>query len=370
MRKILVFFIIFVEIFTVEVFANKLADDKISPIATVFTCAGKNTAKDTIIKNKLFSIILPKEMHGIYDVKVEKDKISVYHRESKKEGFGGFAFGVKAYKNPAEHAVLPGSRKLGELVDKKGILYDIVLKHPTDVQYDYTKSSKVPESFKRLYDIGDNVDIQGVRGSTYYKNQGTRGEDLYRDILNKHIVAINEKWDSQKLEQENMSYMYNVLSIGGNNNILDRIGYAYYDINVDGIDELLIGEIAEGNWKGVIYDIYTMVNREPKHVISGGSRNRFFVCDNSFLCNEYSSGANESGVIVYNLVENSTELFPQVSFKYDGYENPKKPWFISYGDEINQSKWQNVTEEIFNERKKIFEDYVRFDFIPFSGIKF
>ena len=157
-----------------------------------------------------------------------------------------------------------------------------------------------------------------------------------------------------------MSYMYN---------LTDKIGYAYYDVNVDGIDELLIGEIADGAWQGVIYDMYTMVNREPKHVISGGSRNRYYVCDGSFVCNEYSSGAGESGVRVYNLVENSTELFPQVSFKYDSYTNPKQPWFLSYGNEANDDKWENISEEKFRERKQVFEKYERFDFTPINSIK-
>ena len=309
------------------------------------------------IKSNLFSISVPHELNNFYEVKKEKNKISLYHKESKKAGFGGFAFGIKAYKNPADHAVLPGSRKLGELADKNGVLYDIVLKHPTDVQYDYTKSTQPPESFRKLYELGDVVEIKGEKGSIYFKNQGMKGQDLYKNVLEKHLTAINEKWDSTKLEKENMSYMYNVVSQK------DKIGYAYYDVNVDGIDELLIGEISEGNWKGVIYDIYTMVDREPKHVISGGSRNRYYVCDGSFICNEYSSGALESGVRVYNLVENSTELYPQVSFKYDGYENPKMPWFISYSDE----KWENVSEERFNERKEVFDDYKRFDFIPLKN---
>ena len=89
----------------------------------------------------------------------------------------------------------------------------------------------------------------------------------------------------------------------------NKIGYAYYDINADGIEELIFGEIAQGKLKGVIYDIYTMVDRKPQHVISGGNRNRYYICDNSFVCNEYSSGANESGVRIYILVENSTELY-------------------------------------------------------------
>ena len=314
-----------------------------------------DASKDDIIKNKLFSITIPKELKGSYEIKKEKDKISVFHKESKKAGFGGFTFGIKAYKNPADHAVLPGSRKIGELTDKKGILYDIVLKHPTDVQYDYTKVVNAPETYKQLYDLGNVVNIQGVKGSTYFEAQGTKGEDLYKDVLKKHITAIKEKWDSVKLEQEHMSYMYN---------LTDKIGYTYYDLNVDGIDELLIGEIADGAWKGVIYDMYTMVDRKPRHVISGGSRNRYFVCDNAFVCNEYSSGALESGVRIYTLVENSTELFPQVSFKYDGYTNPKNPWFLSYGNEMNEDKWENVSKETFNERKKVFETYERFNFTP------
>ena len=344
MKKNIIFIIFFILFLNVSVLAYNSSDD--------------------IYKNKLFAVTIPKELKGTYEIKKEKDKISVFHKESKKTGFGGFAFGIKAYKNPSDHAVLPGSRKLGELKDKRGTLYDIVLKQPTDVQYDYTKSPKAPESYKKLYDLAYSVNIQGVnkgigvnrvKGSVYYKGQGTKGEDLYKEILKKHITAINEKWDSIKLEKEDMSYMYN---------LTDKIGYTYYDINADGIDELLIGEIADGAWKGVIYDIYTMVDRKPKHVISGGSRNRYYACDGSFICNEYSSGAMESGVRVFTLVENSTELFPQVSFKYDGYTNPKKPWFLSYGNEANEDEWENVSQDKYIERKKIFEKYERFDFTP------
>lgn len=328
----------------------------------------KNINKNIIIKNQLFSITIPNELKNKYDVKKTKDKIDIFHRDSKNAGFGGFAFGIKAYKNPSDHAVLPGSRKLGELTDKNGQIYDIVLKHPTDVQYDYTKGTEPPKEFKNLYNLGDSVSISGVKGAKYYKQKGTKGKDLYNKILEKHLTAINERWDSNKLEQENISYMYNVIA-QSNNKPLDKIGYAYYDVNVDGIEELLIGEISEGNWEGVIYDIYTMVDRKPAHVISGGARNRYYVCDNSFICNEYSSGAGESGLRVYNLVENSTELYPQVGFKYDIYTNKKNPWFLSYSSDIENEKWENVSKETYEERKLIFNKYERFNFIPFSTLE-
>ena len=343
----------FILLFIVYLITGAITYTNASVNESVYIHTDKGLSKDTIIKNRLFSITVSGKLKGFYEAKKEKDKISVYHTESKKAGFGGFVFGIKAYKNPSDYASLPGGRKIGELVNKKGQIYDMVLKYPTDVQYDYTKGVNPPETFKRLYDLGEWINIQGVNGAVYYKKQGTKGKELYKDILQKHITAINEKWDSIKLEKENLSYMYNIIP-------KEKIGYAYYDVNADGIDELLVGEIGDGAWKGVIYDIYTMVDRKPQHVISGGNRNRYYVCDDAFVCNEYSSGALESGVRVYNLVENSTELYPQVSFKYDGYANPKKPYFISYSDD----KWENVTEQYFNERKKVFEKYERFNFIP------
>ena len=317
--------------------------------------------KDGIkVSNKYFSFTLPYEAKGTF-IAVKKDKeIFIYEKASKKAGYGGFAFGIKAFKNPADHAMMPNGLKIGELTDKKGIIYDMVLIRPTDVQFDYTKGGGVKE-YNLLYNFAEKAEPQGVCGSVYNKNQGMKGEDLYKDILKKHVTAIKEKWDSTKLEKEGMSYMYNVLS-KTNENVLDKIGFIYYDSNGDGIDELFIGEITKGDWKGVIYDIYTMVDRKPAHVISGGTRNRYFACDDSFLCYDYSSGAKESGTLVYTLEENSIQLFPQVGFKYDAYENEKKPWFVSYN--FWENKWENVTEQTFRERKSVFERYKRFDFVP------
>lgn len=344
-------------------------------LVNMFCFSYSKCVEDKTISYKLFSIVIPQKFYGEYTIKKKYNAIMVFHKASRKAGYGGFAFGIRAYKNPSEHAMLPGGMKIGELTDKKGNLYDMVLKYPTDVQFDYTKQTNAPESYIQLYELGKMVNIQGIKGATYYKNQGMKGEDLYKEVLHKHITAIKQKWDSSKLEQENMSYMYNVIACenkkGAKNTpekILERIGYIYYDVNADGIDELFIGEIAEGEWKGIIYDIYTMVDRKPKHVISGGSRNRYFVCDDTFICNEYSSGANESGVKIYNLVENSTELFPQVSFKYDGYKNPFRPWFLCYGDD--ESKWENVPESVYNDRKAVFEKYARFQYIPLRNLNF
>jgi hypothetical protein len=321
------------------------------------------TKKSIVVSNNMFSVSLPNKAKGLYSVKKQANALHIYDKASKKAGFGGYAFGVTAYKNPADHAMMPGGRKLGELVDKKGTIYDMVLSQPTDVQFDYVNGKS--ESYEILYNAGEKIspEIRGINGSVYYNERGMKGKDLYKDVMAKHIKAVKEKWDSTKLEKENMSYMYNVLA-HSNKNVMNKIGYTYFDVNGDGIEELLIGEISHDAWKGVIYDIYTMVDRKPAHVVSGGTRDRYYACDDAFICNEYSSGAKESGQLVYTLVENSTELFPQVGFKYDGYKNPKKPWFISY--DFKADKWESVSQKDYKERKAVFDRYERFNYTPLS----
>ena len=234
------------------------------------------------------------------------------------------------------------------------------------MQFDYVNGKSPTYDVLYIWGESNEKDIRGVGRIKYHHRQGTLGENMYNDILKKHIKAIDEKWDSSKLEKENMSYMYNVIA-KSDRDVLDAVGYTYYDANGDGIEELIIGEIAEGEWKGIIYDLYTMVNREPVHVVSGGERNRYYITDDTFICNESSGGADETQWLTYVLVENSSELYPQVGFKYDGYTNKEKPWFLSY--DFANDKWENVTEETFNERKEVFDRYERFNFIPLKEYK-
>ncbi|MBO4336486.1 MAG: hypothetical protein J5842_00240, partial [Lachnospiraceae bacterium] len=137
--------------------------------------------------------------------------------------------------------------------------------------------------------------------------------------------------------------------------------YAYLDVNNDGIDELLIGEIAEGDLKGTVYDIYTMVDRKPVHVLSGSGRDRYYALEYGMLLNERSGGADDSEWLSFDIEPNTTNILPQLGVKMDGYEDKDNPWFVSYGDD----EWESISEEEFEDYKSRFE-YVRFDFTPLA----
>ena len=131
------------------------------------------------------------------------------------------------------------------------------------------------------------------------------------------------------------------------------------------MDELLIGEIADGDLKGSVYDIYTMVDREPTHVVSGSARNRYYALEHGMICNEASEGADETDWVSYDIEPNGTELLQQLSVKYDGYEDKEQPWFVGFGA---GSEWESIDEEEFEDYRSRFE-YIRFDFTPFDSVE-
>lgn len=42
---------------------------------------------------------------------------------------------------------------------------------------------KAAISYMRLYELGKNRDIKGINGAKYIKDGGTKGEDLYKEVL-------------------------------------------------------------------------------------------------------------------------------------------------------------------------------------------
>ena len=190
----------------------------------------------------------------------------------------------------------------------------MVLIRPDEVRYGNGKV--IEENYNKLYYLAENLEIKGINGNKYHKNQGMKGEDLYHKKKDANI---------------NTAYYY---FFKPNEKLSDKIGYIYYDINSDGIDELIIGKIARGKLKNLVYDIYTIVNRKPQLVLSGNNIDKYFICNNNFICNEKSISKNTIRMIVYGLDKNSTRFYAQNQYTY----NLKKRKNI-HGEKHNQFKF-------------------------------
>ena len=94
----------------------------------------------------------------------------------------------------------------------------------------------MPESYRKLYDAADGImeNISGVGDNFYVYKSGTRGEELYTEILDKYITAVSEKWSPGQFEEGEMSGELGVIAANAEDPF-ENIGFAYMDINGDGI---------------------------------------------------------------------------------------------------------------------------------------
>ncbi len=317
-----------------------------------------NVITDNVITTDLFEVTIPDEFSGIFEAEVSEGRVDIYHKASREAGYPGLIFAIWARKSPSEYAGGPYYKK-GEIFGNEGDFYDVVKGEATEVQWDYNQD--MPEDFDKLYNAADSI-IENIKATngTFVYGAGMKGEDLYEYPIAALIEALQNGYDAAKLEEMEYSPEYYGIMQNNGEDGLSKIGYAYMDVNVDGIEELFIGDMETG----AVYDIFTMVDRMPTHVISGGARDRYYVYNTSFIMNEYSGGALESGWTLYVLTNNSTELFPQWGYKYDGYEDEEKPWFSTY----DLKEWTPITEDEFTEAQKETESYVKLDFKPLSDL--
>ncbi len=327
--------------------------------------AVQEQAADETVGNALFSFTMPAKTSGIYEAEVSEDSIGIYDKGSREAGFGGFVFELFASTDPgvaAGNMVL----KVGELTAADETVYDFYLRYPSDVQYDYVKDD--PRDYWALIDSLPEIlaSVKGEEGGTFVYGAGTKGDELYAEFLDELIVKAKEV-GMDGLDEE-YSPMYKVISASGEDPY-EAIGYAFKDINDDGVDELLIGEVGGKE----VYDIFTMVDKKPAHCMSGWDRNRLYVSGLSLICNEYSAGADESGFRVYYLIPNVAEPYAMLCYKYDGYEDPENPWFVSYNfseEEGDFTDWESITENDYDDGVERFGDYSDINYIPLSTIVF
>lgn len=190
---------------------------------------------------------------------------------------------------------------------------------------------------------------------------GSNGnKKLYSDVLERYEVALDEEWDVDMLQSADMSYLYAFADHDE-----DEFGFAFYDVDGNGTTELLIGEVAPANfYRGMIYDMYTMVEGKAISVLSSGERYRYYLCEDNRIALEASGGAGYSYYMYYDFDGKTGSLKPKEAIIYDGEYDRENPWFYTSGS-LDKADYSPTTER---EAREIIESYVYrgFEVTPFS----
>lgn len=312
-----------------------------------------------VISNGFITITMPKEYEGKYLAYGNGTDINIYDRESNEAGFGGFAFGISVTDEFSEYG---GMRtKIGELTESDGKLYHILLSYPSDVQWDYVNNKDMPETYGGLYENAREIasSITSADGGSYEDGAGTRGEDIYGDLVKEIADKIENAGSAEELEAGNLSPVYYEVK-----DPLETMGFCYTDFNLDGVDEMVIGDVETKE----IYDVFAAIDGKAAHVISGNPEDYFKVYGSTLA--EYTSDSDGGNVIrTHDLLPNSDELFFQYALKSNETEGSGDKWSVSYD---GGSSWEALTEEDYRQRLSNIEDFASdkpVEFIRLEEIK-
>lgn len=122
----------------------------------------------------------------------------------------------------------------------------------------------------------------------------TTDEQRFSEVLSTSYEEL-QTWDSG--DDENMTYWgsgyVGYLYPEASKERLTKLGYAFYDVNGDGENELLMGSAGEDVEE--IAELYTLQDGKPVNLASGGARYPWYLCTNGDLVKEMFGGANVYG---------------------------------------------------------------------------
>ncbi|SCY51802.1 hypothetical protein SAMN02910451_02913 [Butyrivibrio hungatei] len=156
---------------------------------------------------------------------------------------------------------------------------------------DLSGSLSFDEFIKKLEneEIEEKQEITEIDYSLYEEFVESLKTNMKEESL-ESLYDIVDKWDLGL--SEGLSYYAK-----GDPNA-KSMWYLQKDIDGDGVDELLLGtgdpDVKLDIWRGDDYicDLFTIRNRKLLHVFKGSCRNRYYICEDGTIENEFGSGSS------------------------------------------------------------------------------
>ena len=142
---------------------------------------------------------------------------------------------------------------------------------------------------------------------------------------------------------------------------LAGIGYMFYDVDGNGIEELIIADMLDddgGPWDNRILLMYSLADDKPALVIDGWARNRYYLLNDNTIYHEGSGGAAYSVFATFRMAEDgiSLEVIDYYSSGY--YGDSEWGWFHSTTGETTEDESELIEFEDADVPWEIQDDYM------------
>ena len=149
----------------------------------------------------------------------------------------------------------------------------------------------------------------------------------------------------------------------------NSLGFCYYDVNSDGVQELLIGPVGPDYSSAWIFDAYTVADGQCITLFQGYERNYLVLLSDGTLVNRSSSGASVNSDVFSHLEGGA--LVPFYSLIVNSTVNVDNPYFASNGGDMNSdpATWQSISQQEYEQISAAYEaQTVTLDYTPITAL--
>ena len=180
----------------------------------------------------------------------------------------------------------------------------------------------------------ENMESGAVTESPTEPEPSVDYEAIYKPVLDDFLKLAscgydpsNENFDDSVLPQGSMAILEG--SAWSSDVMLWNTGFAIRDFSGDGVPELVIGSIGNGEASTMLYSLYTVVDGQPQFVLEGVYRNAYYLMNDGTIFNRGSAGAAYSIFGLYDLLVDGTLTCRDCWFTYekDGNFEDIRCWY-------------------------------------------
>lgn len=199
---------------------------------------------------------------------------------------------------------------------------------------------------------GAASDMQSVGGAP----------NAYAGILDAYYTAITQQPEFSALPAGVNVDLYPFIC-------QNSLGFCYYDVNSDGVQELLIGPVGPDYSSAWIFDAYTVADGQCITLFQGYERNYLVLLSDGTLVNRSSSGASVNSDVFSHLEGGA--LVPFYSLIVNSTVNVDNPYFVSNGGDMNSdpATWQSISQQEYEQISAAYEaQSVTLDYTPITAL--
>ena len=200
--------------------------------------------------------------------------------------------------------------------------------------------------------------VDEIEASTHYM------QNVYPKQIQRYYTAVSQRWDEITYLDNDMSALAARYYAG---NPLDNIGFAFMDLDGDGIWELVIGATQDS----LVFEIWDLKNGEPVLIAQSGSHNRYYLqyADDQWTVG-YEAENGAANFAVYSLKLVSGEFQGVQGVVFDARINEENPWFQTTNLDMDGSNGTPITEETATTMTNATRStYTTADYFPYSLYK-